>query len=53
MGFLTRETFLAVAFRPMMSTTKKWRRLSGANRLSDVVQGVEVKDGIKRIHVAA
>jgi hypothetical protein len=27
---------------------KKWRKLSGTNRLPEVIQGVEFKDGIKQ-----
>jgi hypothetical protein len=32
----------------MMSAKKKWRKLSGTNRLPEVIQGVEFKDGIKQ-----
>jgi hypothetical protein len=37
----------------MMSTKKKWRKLSGTNRLSEVIQGVEFKDGIKQLQKTA
>ena len=52
-GCLNRKTGLAMVFRLMMSAMKKWRKLTGANRLSEVIQGVEFKDGIKQIQVAA
>ena len=52
-GCLNRKTGLAMVFRLMMSAMKKWRKLTGANRLSEVIQGVEFKDGIKKIQVAA
>ena len=52
-GCLNRRTGLAMVFRLMMSAKKKWRKLTGANRLPEVIKGVEFKDGIKQIQVAA
>jgi hypothetical protein len=46
-GCLSRKTALAMVFKLMMSAKKKWRKLSGTNRLPEVIQGVEFKDGIK------
>jgi putative transposase len=52
-GCLSRKTALAMVFKLMMSAKKKWRKLSGTNRLPEVIQGVEFKDGIKQLHNAA
>jgi transposase-like protein len=52
-GCLNRKTALAMVFRLMMSAKKKWRKISGPNRLPEVIQGVEFKDGIKQIQQAA
>ena len=35
------------------SAKKKWQKLSGKNRLPEVIQGVEFKDGIKQLQNAA
>ena len=52
-GCLNRKTALAMVFRLMMSAKKKWRKISGPNRLSEVIQGVEFKNGIKQAQIAA
>ena len=52
-GCLNRKTALAMVFRLMMSAQKKWRKISGPNRLPEVIQGVEFKDGIKQVQIAA
>ena len=53
-GCLSRKTALSmVVFELMMSAKKKWRKLSGTNRLPEVIQGVEFKDGIKQLQNAA
>ena len=52
-GCLNRKTALAMVFRLMMSAKKKWRKISGPNRLPEVIQGVEFKDGIKQTQIAA
>ena len=52
-GCLSRKTALAMVFKLMMSAKKKWRKLSGTNRLPEVIQGVEFKDGIKQVQNAA
>jgi len=46
-GCLNRKTALAMVFRLMMSAKKKWRKISGPNRLLEVIQGIVFKDGIK------
>ena len=52
-GCLNRKTALAMVFQLMMSAQKKWRKISGSNRLPEVMQGVEFKDGIKQIQIVA
>ena len=52
-GCLNLKTALAMVFRLMMSAKKKWRKISGPNRLPEVIQGVESKDGIKQAQNAA
>ena len=52
-GCLNRKTALAMVYRLMMSAKKKWRKISGPNRLPEVIQGVEFKDGIKQLQNAA
>jgi len=38
-----------MVFRLMMSAKKKWRKISGPNRLPEVIQGIAFKDGIKQL----
>jgi len=45
--FVCRKTALSMVFKLMMPAKKKWRKLSSTNRLPQVIQGVEFKDGIK------
>lgn len=52
-GCLKRKTALAMVFRLMMSAKKKWRKISGPNRLPEVIQGIVFKDGIKQLQTAA
>jgi len=52
-GCLSRKTALSMVFKLMMSAKKKWRKLSGTNRLPEVIQGVEFKDGIKQVQNVA
>jgi len=52
-GCLSRKTGLAMAFKLMMSAQGKWQKLNGANRMSEVIKGIEFKDGIKQIQNAA
>jgi transposase-like protein len=52
-GCLSRETGLAMAFRLMMSAQKKWRKLDGRNRLPEVTEGVEFRDGRRHLQNAA
>ncbi len=52
-GCLSRKTGLAMAFKLMMSAQAKWRKLDGANRMPEIIQWVEFRDGIKQIQNAA
>jgi putative transposase len=52
-GCLNRKTALSMVFRLMMSAKKKWRRISGPNRLPEVIQGIAFKYGIKQLQNAA
>ena len=52
-GCLSRRTGLAIAFRLMMSAQKKWRKLDGQNRLPEIIQGIEFRDGLRQLQTAA
>ena len=52
-GCLSRKTGLAMAFKLMMSAHKKWRKLDGQNRLPEIIQGIEFRDGIRQRRNAA
>jgi len=43
-----RKTTLSMAYKLMVTAQLKWRRLRGYKLLSDVVEGIEFKDG-KRV----
>ena len=52
-GYLSRKTGLAMAFKLMMPGQKKWRKLDGQNRLPEIIQGIEFRDGIRQVQAAA
>jgi len=52
-GCLSRKTGLAMAFKLMMSAQTKWRKLDGANRMPEIIEGIAFKDGIKQLSQAA
>jgi transposase-like protein len=52
-GCLSRKTGLAMAFKLMMSAQKKWRKLDGRNRLPEIIQGIEFRDGLRHLQTAA
>ncbi len=52
-GCLNRKTGLAMAFKLMMSAQQKWRKLDGQNRLPEIIQGIEFRDGIRQLQTAA
>ena len=52
-GCLSRRTALTMVFKLMMSAKRNWRKLSGSNRLPEIIEGIEFRNGIKQIQVAA
>jgi hypothetical protein len=52
-GGLNPKTGLARAFRLMMSTQTKWRKMDGANHLPEFIEGIALKDGIKQLQNVA
>jgi len=46
-GCLSRQTALTMVFKLCLSAQQRWRRLNGAQYLSDVIDGVEFQDGVK------
>ena len=52
-GCLSRKTGLAMAFKLMMSAQGKRRKLDGQNRLPEIIQRVEFRDGLRQLQVAA
>ncbi len=52
-GCLSRATALTMVFKLCQSAAKKWRRLDGAHRLAEIVEGVKFRDGEIRIERAA
>ena len=52
-GCLSRKTAHALAFKLILSATRKWRKLDGSNQLAKIIEGAPFKDGIKQIKYAA
>ena len=46
-GCLSRKTCLAMVYKLARSAEKNWRRMTGANQIAQVIQGVKFKDGVK------
>ena len=46
-GCVSRAGILAMVFKLTKSAEQKWRKLKGAARLAQVVQGVQFKDGLQ------
>ena len=44
-GCLSRETGLALVFKLAKSAERHWRRLDGANRLGQLIEGIRFRDG--------
>jgi len=42
-----------MAFKLMMSAQGKWRNLDGQNRLPEIIEGVEFRDGLRDVQTAA
>jgi len=49
----SRNACLAMVHQLMLSASKRWRLLNGADLLPDVIQGVQFTDGVKPQEVAA
>ena len=52
-SLLSRQTGLAMAFKLMIAAQGKWRKLDGRNRLPEIIQGVEFRDGLRQLQNAA
>ena len=52
-GCLSRKTGLAMAFKLMMTAQAKWRTLDGRNRLPEIIEGIEFRDGVSQLQTAA
>ena len=48
-----RRTALVMVHGLIVSARRKWRRISGPNRLPEIIEGIEFRDGIKQIQAAA
>ncbi len=44
-GCLSRQTALAMTHQLMVSAKKKWRKLDGQDRLPEIIEGIEFRDG--------
>jgi putative transposase len=44
-GCLSRDTALAMVFKLAKSAERHWRKLDGANRLGQLIEGVEFRNG--------
>jgi len=49
----SRITVLSMVFRLFLSAERRWRRLDGVSRLTEVMQGVKFVDGIREEENAA
>ena len=52
-GCLSRQSALAMTHQLMLSAKKKWRKLDGQNRMPEIIEGIEFRDGIKHESKAA
>ena len=52
-GMLTRDTMLTMVFKLSLSAQVRWRRLNRPERLGELIEGVQFKDGIKQEKEAA
>ncbi len=46
-GCVSRESILAMVFMLAKSAERGWRKLKGAERLAEVISGVQFKDGVR------
>ncbi len=42
-----------MAFKLMMTAQAKWRSLDGRNRLPEIIEGIEFRDGVRQLQTAA
>ena len=47
-GSGSRKACLAMVFKLMESTSKKWRALNGSTLIRDVIAGIQFVDGVKK-----
>ncbi len=52
-GCLSRRTALVMVFKLVLSARKRWNRLAGSERLTEVIEGIEFRDGIRQLKDAA
>jgi putative transposase len=52
-GCLSRTTLLTMVFRLCLSAQRRWRRLDGRERLTEVIAGVSFVDGLPQERIAA
>ena len=52
-GMLTRDTMLTMVFKLSLSAQTRWRRLNRPDRLGELIEGIQFKDGIKEEKEAA
>ena len=45
-GCVSRKTALVMVYKLMVSVKTNWSRLSGSQRLAEVIEGVELRNGI-------
>jgi transposase-like protein len=48
-GMLSRNTLLALVFKIIQCSQKKWRKIRGFQRLAQVIQGVKFCDGLTQV----
>jgi transposase-like protein len=46
-GCVSRESILAMVFMLVRSAERHWRKLYGADRLAQIIEGVVFKDGLR------
>lgn len=52
-GCLIRQTGPAMAFKLMIAAHGKWRKPDGRNRLSEIIEGPEFRDGLRQLQTLA
>ena len=52
-GCLSRKTAFAMVLQLVLSAQQKWRRLNGHQRLAQLIEGVQFRDGIQEVQRTA